>query len=58
MDRMSILIWATALNLQCTALVHGHVGDRVFPFFEITDDVLSEIDFQDGSIEEYELLMG
>ena len=33
--------------------VHGHVGDRVVPVFEITDDALSKIDLHDGAIDEW-----
>ena len=34
--------------------VHGHVGDRVIPIFEITDDMLGQIDLKDGSNTEWE----
>ena len=32
----------------------GHVGDRIIPIFEITDDMLEQIDLRDGSINEWE----
>ena len=34
----------------------AHQGDRIFPFFEITDDVLELIDLHDGNITEWEEL--
>ena len=30
--------------------VHGHVGDRVIPIFEIPDDMIGHIDIHDGSL--------
>jgi hypothetical protein len=41
-----------------TPCVLAHVGDKVFPFFEITDENLSHIDLKDGSIEDWETLFG
>jgi hypothetical protein len=38
--------------------VHGHVGDRVIPIFELTDQMLAEIDLQDGNFGEWEELIG
>ena len=34
----------------------AHQGDRIFPIYEITDDMLELIDLNDGSIEEWEEL--
>ena len=34
--------------------VHGHVGDRVIPIFEITDNELAQFDLKDGSTEDWE----
>ncbi|MBT4498037.1 MAG: hypothetical protein HOC74_09970 [Gemmatimonadetes bacterium] len=36
----------------------GHVGDRIYPFFEITDEQLAEIDLHDGSVEDWETIFG
>ena len=36
--------------------VLGHAGDRVFPFYEITD--VTAVDLTDGSIEDWEELFG
>ena len=36
----------------------AHVGDVVYPFTEITDDMLEVLDFTDGSIEDWETVMG
>ena len=51
----SILIAAvTFLSLP----VHGHVGDRLIPVFEISDDVIDDIDIHDGSIEDWLSVVG
>ena len=44
----SLLGWSTNAG--------AHQGDRIFPIFEITDDVLKLIDLKDGSIDEWEEL--
>ena len=36
-----------------TAVASAHIGTRVFPFYEITDEVLETIDIHDGSVEEW-----
>ena len=51
---ISVLLMASALVNPAT--VRGHVGDRVVPIPEITDDMLSAIDLHDGSVEEWEEL--
>ena len=41
-----------------TVRTEAHVGDVVYPFTEITDDMLEVLDFTDGSIEDWETVMG
>ena len=36
----------------------AHQGERIYPFYEITDYMLELIDLEDGSIEEWEELFG
>ena len=55
---------AIGISLQIlTSLLIGlnhasaHQGDRIFPIFEITDDMLELIDLDDGSIDEWEALI-
>ena len=38
--------------------VHGHVGDRVIPIYELTDEMLNEVDLRDGSVDDWEALFG
>ena len=38
--------------------VHGHFGDRVFPIPELTDEMLAEIDFNDGLVEDWIEVVG
>ena len=33
--------------------VQAHIGDRIFPIYEISDEALMEIDFRDGSIDDW-----
>ena len=52
------LIAATALIAVITSPlpgpVHGHVGDRILPIYEISDSLTSQIDLKDGSIDDWE----
>ena len=36
----------------------AHLGDRIFPIYEISDEDLMEIDVRDGSIEDWEEIVG
>ena len=38
--------------------VDAHVGDRVYPVHELTDEMLAEIQLHDGSVEEWYELIG
>ena len=40
-----LFIWASVAS--------GHIGTRVFPFYELTDEMLETIDIHDGSVEEW-----
>ena len=40
-----LCIWASAAS--------AHIGTRVFPFYELTDEMLERIDIHDGSVEEW-----
>ena len=41
-----------------TLRLNAHVGDVVYPFTEITDEMLEMMDLTDGSIEDWETMMG
>ena len=45
MKAVSTVILVTVATLSG---VDGHVGDRVIPIFEITDEMLAELDLQDA----------
>ena len=54
-------VWLFTLALAialATMRVHAHVGDVVYPFTEITDEMLEMMDLTDGSIEDWETVMG
>ena len=40
-----LCIWAS--------MASAHIGTRVFPFYELTDEMLETIDIHDGSVEEW-----
>ena len=40
-----LCIWASVAS--------AHIGTRVFPFYELTDEMLERIDIHDGSVEEW-----
>ena len=42
----------------CCLRVEAHVGDVVYPIFELTDADLAQLDLHDGSIADWELLLG
>ncbi|MCY3778017.1 MAG: hypothetical protein OXH11_18730 [Candidatus Aminicenantes bacterium] len=39
--------------LMSTAVSTAHTGDRLFPFYELTDEMLATIDIHDGFIDEW-----
>ncbi len=52
-------IWLTIGLLAVNAsLCSAHVGDRVVPVFEISDEMLSEIDIHDGEIGDWLAVIG
>ena len=55
--------WAWMLTVAlaigpATMRGHAHVGDVVYPFTEITDEMLGELDLTDGSVKDWGDLMG
>ena len=52
MNRVFFLTIALAIS------VDAHVGDRVYPILEVTDEMLAEIQLHDGSVEEWYELIG
>ena len=56
-------VWSRAIaGLMVVSLIAGstpalaHQGERIYPIFEITDDMLELIDLEDGRIDEWEEL--
>ena len=37
---------------------HAHVGDEIYPFFELLDEDLDRIDLTDGSVEDWLEVVG
>ena len=38
--------------------VHAHIGDQIYPFFELLDEDLDRIDLTDGSVEDWHDVLG
>lgn len=58
---MSYRCLPTAITLAVLALgvqSHAHVGDRVIPIYEISDEELTRLDVRDGSVEDWEEIVG
>lgn len=55
MSRWSVVLVAL---LTISPSAHAHVGDRLFMFFELTDEDLAQIDLHDGSAEDWREVIG
>ena len=53
---ISLLNLAACLGLSPVA--HAHVGDQIYPFFELHDEDLDRIDLTDGSVEDWLEIIG
>ena len=52
-------LWPSALGLLLSLSTAGaHVGDRVYPIAYLSDEMLERIDLEDGSVEEWQELIG
>ena len=49
--RPGLLVLATLLGLAPPA--HAHVGDQIYPFYELLDEDLDRIDLTDASVEDW-----
>ena len=58
MTRVASILVSASGWIALPAQVNGHVGDRVFPIFEITETMLMKIDLRDGSIDDWVALVG
>ena len=46
------------LFLALATSTGAHSGDRVYPIYELTDEMLAKIDLRDGSVQEWADLLG
>jgi hypothetical protein len=55
-----MLRWSMVLAALLTGFsaAHAHVGRQVFPISELTDTDLAQIDLKDGSVEEWQSIIG
>ena len=54
--RPGLLVLATLLGVASAA--HAHIGDEIYPFYELLDEDLHRIDLTDGSIEDWYDVLG
>ena len=52
---VSLLILA---SLLVPAVTHAHIGDQIYPFYELLDEDLDRIDLTDGSVEDWREVVG
>ena len=52
------MLWRAALILCLTGLAGAHVGDRAYPVPYLSDEMLAEIRLDDGSVDEWQELIG
>ncbi len=52
----AIVCFVVVSLISCSTAAIAHQGDRIFPIYEITDDMLELIDLKDGRIDEWEEL--
>ena len=50
--------WTCFVILALAASAEAHSGDRVYPIYELTDEMLAKIDLRDGSVQEWADLLG
>ena len=53
---VSLLTLATLLGLA--SAVHAHIGDEIYPFYELLDEDLHRIDLTDGSVDDWYDVLG
>ena len=54
--RISLTTLATLLALA--SVTHAHIGDEIYPFYELLDEDLDRIDLTDGSVEDWYDVLG
>lgn len=55
---MRLVVIMAGLLVELTGTVHAHVGDKLFSFFELTDEDLARIDLHDGSTDDWRDVLG
>ena len=53
-----VVLLALVTNLGLAVSTRAHVGDRVYPIAELTDDMLAQIDLKDGSVDDWIEVLG
>ena len=58
MRRSLFSLLALLLPLGPAAGAHAHIGDQIYPFYELLDEDLDRIDLTDGSVEDWYDILG
>ena len=53
-----LFLLTQAASLGIAPVAHAHVGDEIYPFFELLDEDLDRIDLTDGSVEDWLEVIG
>ena len=56
--RPSLFSLLTLLPLVPAPAAHAHIGDEIYPFYELLDEDLHRIDLTDGSVEDWYDVLG
>ena len=58
MRTCAITLLTLAAFLGLAPAAHAHIGDQIYPFFELLDEDLDRIDLTDGSVEDWYEVVG
>ena len=56
--RPSLFSLLTLLPLVPAGVTHAHIGDEIYPFYELLDEDLHRIDLTDGSVDDWLDVLG
>ena len=56
--RLGLLTLAMAPVLAIAPGAHAHIGDQIYPFYELLDEDLHRIDLTDGSVDDWLDVLG
>ncbi len=58
MDRLSISALTVVLGMAIHGVAGAHIGDKIYPLFELTDEDVENLNLRDGEIADWEEVVG